>query len=832
MHASSRDKPPFVVPPFPFLPQSLASPSPALPPAAAFPLHPSIRHPSSVSPPSDSFPPPSWSTVSVHLCRLSDELLFELLQFAGREWRLAAFNVRLLRDQLDALASAALSYFNNRLTWDELQSAAEAVLASLLAGTSGVQQFVGGKEAECMEALRQLTTNQQWRDAQQLFSHYSAGHMPDLPPPATDGNADTSSPSPPSSIMRGITPAGSLPGLPSSSYSALPPPPPPILLSAVLSFSPSMCVSFARVICDVHPRDAHRLLPATLYRLLMVDWQPSDESRQREQQQQQQQAVVRPLLVPPAVLDGSGSSVASTEYNLCRTVLSISRCLDHLLHFHLLHHLARFHLLAAFERALAPAGPLSGPLSSAHNALAVTPMANTDSLLALSTYLVSLMHALQFGHSGLLSDQQREHRSIRCAACHEPITVSYVALQCGHSVCYVCMLWRVRTAGATCVQCGLHNSMAHMRIDTLKTALTLTAVQQQQQHEAGREWMELPPPSQRPPATPPSPLTPMSVTAVVEPAMRDASAEPVVASDAGSAGLPVLGYGNLQLMGGVRREFTEETRPYKRAASHSLSHSSSTSSLSSSAFSSMSPPPSASPISPPRFLTNSHSRRSSVPNLLSYSGSSSSSSSTITAAGGPRRPLTRGRSRSARKLSDCIPSTAAAGAIMMAASNLPRHVPPSRIASPLTLTPVSSRSSSRNSPVPLMATVVEPPHDAYLPPVESRLSPSSLSSCHQCKSAKPRSSLMLCSSPAERTANRQRKCRKKYCNACLSRCYNWLFVQGATHWSCPACEGLCSCASCQRGRELRKVTEAAQAAGEDMAGEEDESESPAVKEEA
>uniref|UniRef100_A0A0A9XZZ0 Cell division cycle-associated 7-like protein n=2 Tax=Lygus hesperus TaxID=30085 RepID=A0A0A9XZZ0_LYGHE len=45
-----------------------------------------------------------------------------------------------------------------------------------------------------------------------------------------------------------------------------------------------------------------------------------------------------------------------------------------------------------------------------------------------------------------------------------------------------------------------------------------------------------------------------------------------------------------------------------------------------------------------------------------------------------------------------------------------------------------------------------------------------------------------------------RKCRKKFCFACLERLYG-ITLQGIPNinsWRCPACIGLCNCASCKR----------------------------------
>ena len=144
--------------------------------------------------------------------------------------------------------------------------------------------------------------------------------------------------------------------------------------------------------------------------------------RQRDQQQQQ-----------------------SAESSLCHALLSISRCMDRVLLCHLLHHLVLFHLLAAFQRALAPAGAFSDPSTAAHNRVATASIANTHSLLTLSTQMAALMQTLQVSHIGLSLHQQREYTSLRCATCQyqQSVTTQAVVLSCSAAMCH-----------ATCVCCG------------------------------------------------------------------------------------------------------------------------------------------------------------------------------------------------------------------------------------------------------------------------------------------------------------------------------------------------------------------------------------------
>ena len=751
---------------------SVASSAPPTPLQSDVPLRPPPLR--SVCPPVAASSPPAWSSVSLFLAGLSEELVRELLHFAGRDWRLACFDMRLLRDRLDVLVIAANSYAESgsQSNWDTVQESAHAVLASLVGAISTVEQFVHSKEAECCEALRQLTSNQHWRSAKQLDppSHTFV--------PLYHSAADSSSSS-----------SSAVCALPSSSAS--------LHSSAepVSRFSPSMCLSFGSVILEVHPRDAHHLLPASLYLMLAVNMLRSDNSRQ--------------------------SNTSTAEHSLCRGLLSISRCLDHLLRYHLLHHLVLFHLLIAFQCAIAPAGPLPASLASAYHSVAVSSMANTHSLLSLATHLTGTMQTLQVGHIGLAAHQQRRHTLLRCGGCHELVAMPPVHLQCGHVSCYVCTLWRVRTTGAECMQCGAHNSMAQLRIDTLQSALTLMDTRhqqpqlpQQQQEPAPKVKLETPLPNLSPhtPLSPPQPRhsLPKASTHI---AVEHPGAELPLAGSLALGARVVYGYEHHQSVATVKTEMSDE-ESFNRLSGTSLSSSSPSSfitaaSTTTCSSTSLSPSPSISPLSPIRPIFGAI-RRSSVPAMASGSGRNSppSPSTAIAALTDARHSLPHTRSRSARILSEvCLVSGAAAttavGAGLTRATIIASRIP-SLGSAPL------PAPFSRSSPLPLMATVVEVPRNLSTPSVECQPIFSGVSSCHQCKCAKPRSSLMACSSPAERTAYRQRKCRKKYCNGCVST-YRWTFVLGATQWCCPACEGLCLCAACQRSRQERKLREESEA---------------------
>ena len=76
-------------------------------------------------------------------------------------------------------------------------------------------------------------------------------------------------------------------------------------------------------------------------------------------------------------------------------------------------------------------------------------------------------------------------------------------------------------------------------------------------------------------------------------------------------------------------------------------------------------------------------------------------------------------------------------------------------------------------------------------------------SCHQCKTTKQTHELHFCTSQALISRKgRRRKCRKKYCESCLSRSYSPAVLNASfkesRQWPCPSCLGLCICAACTR----------------------------------
>jgi len=81
--------------------------------------------------------------------------------------------------------------------------------------------------------------------------------------------------------------------------------------------------------------------------------------------------------------------------------------------------------------------------------------------------------------------------------------------------------------------------------------------------------------------------------------------------------------------------------------------------------------------------------------------------------------------------------------------------------------------------------------------------------CHQCKLAKPRFKVMLCTNTRSLTSkNKPRACCKKYCFSCLWNRYS--IKQGdclrQRNWCCPFCENRCNCSACLRKKKVDPTT--------------------------
>jgi len=73
-------------------------------------------------------------------------------------------------------------------------------------------------------------------------------------------------------------------------------------------------------------------------------------------------------------------------------------------------------------------------------------------------------------------------------------------------------------------------------------------------------------------------------------------------------------------------------------------------------------------------------------------------------------------------------------------------------------------------------------------------------SCHQCKKSN-RLTNYCTNINMGRTGRNKKPCRKKYCTRCLTKFYsNIPMPREGSNWTCPACQGICSCASCMRQR--------------------------------
>eukprot|EP00469_Lotharella_globosa_P015868 CAMPEP_0167823616 /NCGR_PEP_ID=MMETSP0112_2-20121227/8236_1 /TAXON_ID=91324 /ORGANISM="Lotharella globosa, Strain CCCM811" /LENGTH=246 /DNA_ID=CAMNT_0007725285 /DNA_START=9 /DNA_END=750 /DNA_ORIENTATION=- len=76
-------------------------------------------------------------------------------------------------------------------------------------------------------------------------------------------------------------------------------------------------------------------------------------------------------------------------------------------------------------------------------------------------------------------------------------------------------------------------------------------------------------------------------------------------------------------------------------------------------------------------------------------------------------------------------------------------------------------------------------------------------SCHQCKSRRNCFDLTYCTSNLEK---KKKKCRKKYCDHCLSKFYGEKPPKESESeaWRCPSCRKTCCCAACRRRREVTR----------------------------
>jgi len=81
--------------------------------------------------------------------------------------------------------------------------------------------------------------------------------------------------------------------------------------------------------------------------------------------------------------------------------------------------------------------------------------------------------------------------------------------------------------------------------------------------------------------------------------------------------------------------------------------------------------------------------------------------------------------------------------------------------------------------------------------------------CHQCKLAKPRFKVMLCTNTRSMTSkNKPRACCKKYCFSCL---WNRYYIKQGDclrqrNWCCPFCENRCNCSACLRKKKVDPAT--------------------------
>jgi len=91
---------------------------------------------------------------------------------------------------------------------------------------------------------------------------------------------------------------------------------------------------------------------------------------------------------------------------------------------------------------------------------------------------------------------------------------------------------------------------------------------------------------------------------------------------------------------------------------------------------------------------------------------------------------------------------------------------------------------------------------------KGRASASASASCHQCKTKKDVTILFFCTKTRPCSSNpfKTKRCRKKYCRACMVKYYVDADIDrleavkdAATwRWECPSCIAICTCKACER----------------------------------
>lgn len=125
------------------------------------------------------------------------------------------------------------------------------------------------------------------------------------------------------------------------------------------------------------------------------------------------------------------------------------------------------------------------------------------------------------------------------------------------------------------------------------------------------------------------------------------------------------------------------------------------------------------------------------------------------------------------------------------------------------ISPTSSIQPLLSPSTAIFTTITSPTNNTIITPqpVQPHIAPIKQRgfSCHQCKSTKPTHMLLFCTFKTENVVDIKlsKKCRKKYCDACLRRYYNISIydtqLQHTIHtWICPSCQDKCQCATCRR----------------------------------
>ena len=439
------------------------------------------------------------------------------------------------------------------------------------------------------------------------------------------------------------------------------------------------------------------------------------------------------------------------------SLVSLWQCVDSLRRFVLLSSLAQWRLLSCYVDT---AGPKPTDLIAAVAYLRGRNIGDADYLDHLVQRLTALLVHL-VPAPPQKEEEEDDSEALSCSCCTRRVDGEAVRLSCSHSVCFRCLLTLVQQCGGACPSCADRPlRMSEVRIDSLKASLL----------RRRGDWEE----------------------------------DETATGPASSTVLPASG--------ALLRDNASGGSALPSTPSASTAH-----------------PLDAVDV-PARTVRRGGKRRTAATAVAALRCRSLRRATTATEEGqrnrkGKRAPLAALTTHSAAEAAN-HPISPPQPTVLL-------HSPPqnSRIYSfPLTASTPSQGGSIRAWPtptsLPIEAELGSSRSDAFAaldlaldsrmldpgqllsglaPPASFTHVPLLPSSCHQCKTTKGWSELRYCSAKARQFAGRLRRCRKKYCDACLSRSYDASVMEYDAQWKCPACRDLCVCAACQR-RPHEKVT--------------------------